>query len=145
MRSNISDKKLTIILLILILIAPSMAITGCLEGEKEEEEPEDVFMDVKETDYTNEGAREGNEFIWLKVEMTNGRDEEIELDRSWFELEIEEGLTYGDPEQEGMVTQLGPEEITEFWLRFEISEEDEPQTLWFRPIYEDEPVSWTDI
>jgi len=115
---------------------------GCLEEEAEE--PEDVLMDVIDKVRDDEEAREGRDFLKLKVEMINEMEEQIELDRAWFELETRD-LIYSNAFEEGMRNYLEPEETDEFWLIFEVHKDDEPTNLVFDPVYHEGPLAWTEI
>jgi len=133
-------KKLLGTLVLCILVITFVISTGCLEQENEE--PEDVIMEVIETDVQDAG--EGMEYLWLKVSIQNDWDEEIQVDATWFEVETREGLIIDDPREDGMEPYLEVGETDEFWLIFEISEDLQAVTLWFRSPLE-QPTSWTDI
>jgi len=135
-------RKFSSILILLILISTFSISMGCLEEEAEE--PEDVLMDVIDKVRDDEEAREGRDFLKLKVEMINEMEEQIELDRAWFELETRD-LIYSNAFEEGMRNYLEPEETDEFWLIFEVHKDDEPTNLVFDPVYHEGPLAWTEI
>jgi len=142
MTSSKSTQKLAGILILLILISLFVISAGCL-SEEGSEEPEDVIIDVMKTNV--EEAGEGLKYLELDVRMENKLDQEIQIDVTWFEIETREGLLIAEADGEGMVSYLGPGEATEFRLIFEMSEQYQAEILWFRPPYDDEPLSWTRV
>ncbi|MFP3872710.1 MAG: DUF4352 domain-containing protein [Candidatus Natronoplasma sp.] len=143
------DKKkmLALLLTSLVIISAFTALAGCLTKDEPSQEVElDVKRAyVKEVDADDEPSEEGREFLWLKVEMTNLRDENLEIDHVLFEAESKEEVTYTAHQGVDINARLEPDETNVFWLIFDIPEDFTADELLFIPYDERGPVGWTSI
>ncbi|GEM_PF-2012787 len=137
----------------LLILGVSLAFSGCLDDPVPEMGMQVLEEEFHEGDAEENTAEEGYQFSWSKVEMEN-KDEALDLeldednfiletvDRELLEEKEEEAGEYEYPDipdeeinsHEGgqgkdMPGSIGPEESAEFWIIFEIPEEDDNYNL----------------
>ncbi|GEM_PF-1760184 len=141
------EKKLALLLTVLTVMGAVLVMSGCLGSD---ERPQEVDLDVLDAELRGTNAQgeepdEGREFLWLRVEMKNLKDEDIDLSHVLFEVATADGILYHSDGAQEMVTNLHPDGRDVFWLVFDLPEEIYAKELLFEPYDARDPVGWTDI
>ncbi len=143
----VKKKGLALLLTILVLISAFTVLTGCL---REEERPQEVELDIlnaeaREWDVDDNTAEEDREFLWIEVNMTNLRDEPLDLTHTLFEVLSRDEIVYPAHQSSDMVLELDSGQTDTFWLVFDLPEDFEAEELIFIPHDSNRPVGWERI
>ncbi|MEF8874490.1 MAG: DUF4352 domain-containing protein [Candidatus Thermoplasmatota archaeon] len=130
MRSKIQ----AMVIFLVLVIGLSAALTGCLDEDEPETELTVLGEEEKDEDLEGSSPESGNKFYWIHVELKNkGVDQDINPAAEYFILETEEGEEYKDPQADDLPDKIEPEKAEDFWLVFEIPENESALRIRYEP------------
>lgn len=128
------SKMQALVLFLVLVLGLSSALTGCLDEEEPETELDVLGEEEKDEDVGGSSPESGNKFYWVHVELKNkGEDQAINPSAEYFILETDEGEEYGDPQEDGMPDKIEAGEAEDFWLVFEIPENESALRVRYEP------------
>ncbi|MEF8874108.1 MAG: hypothetical protein V5A88_05500 [Candidatus Thermoplasmatota archaeon] len=128
------DKTPAVLVSIILILGIVSSLMGCTEEDEPAIELDILDIDLREYDESNHRAPDGHIFLYLQVHLRN-QDEDSELypvSRD-FELDTDSGNTHNHHDVIGFPDQLEPGEEVDFWISFEIGEEETGDILRYDP------------
>ncbi len=129
--------KEKVLLSMVAVLMVSSVLTGCLEEEQKYPNAEMNILSAEARFLGTEYWRyptEGNEFLWIQVEMNNLNEKEDLSLRAWyFELVTEQGHVYTNARLDGAPDRIIAGANVTFYVVFEIPMEQTGDTLRFEP------------
>ena len=141
-------KKIMSCFLVLAIIFMALAMSGCTDTEDEETIEPNAEMSVldaelRATDSYDLTPDSGNVYLYLQVEIESlNEEEDLSLNPFNFELETDAGSMYSYNDQIDAPDNLSPGSTSQFWISFEIPEDETGGTLYYEPSWlQDEPYT----
>ncbi len=127
--------KLFIFLILGVMILSAAALTGCVEEDKAQAEMEVLDAEARMTGTpTWMTPKDGYEFLWVQVELTNlNEKEDLSLHAWYFELLTAEGSVYVNARTQGAPDRIIAGATITFWVVFEVPMDETGDILRFEP------------
>ncbi len=143
------EKKVFSILAIGFLIISAVALTGCTSDDETFEPKAKMNVlgtEANLTDTYDLTPEQGNEFLWVEVEVESQNEEEdLSLSTVDFKMTTEEGSVYEMPQEDGAPDKITPGTTATFSLVFEIPRDETGEELRFEPGWGQEDPFTADI
>lgn len=128
------SRMLTILVCFILMIGIVSAFMGCLGEDKSDLKMNILDAEVRDKDDSGHGAAQGNVFLYMQVLLKNRADDsELYPVPGNFELDTDQGYTHSYHDEIGFPDKLEPGNESEFWISFEISEEEIGEILRYEP------------
>jgi len=126
-----------------MVITSSILSSGCLDFGEDDPDVEFEILSIEKRDVDTEGKypREGYYFLLLRLKAIHGNDgDDVSLSPNNFELVTNNNSIYDHYNLFGAIDELPSETEVDFFITFEIRENEEAKELLFRTHWQDEPI-----